>query len=71
LSGPLGKAEELQSPNNMMPALGGVILVLYICVVIGVSIYLLMLASRFVGSHERIASALERIAQNQSRQNGS
>jgi SNF family Na+-dependent transporter len=53
----------------MMPAIGGVFLILYFCFVIGIGIYLLVLLSRFVGSHERIASALERIAQNQPRNN--
>jgi hypothetical protein len=49
-----------------MPTL--LFMILYGCTVIGVSIYLLMLASRFVGAHERIAGALERMAQSQRRE---
>jgi hypothetical protein len=51
----------------MMPAIGGIFIFVYFAFIIAVSIYLLVLASRFVGSHERIASALERIAANQRR----
>jgi hypothetical protein len=39
-----------------------VILVLYVCTVIGVGLYVLTLLSRFVQAHERIAAALERDA---------
>ena len=53
----------------MMPALGGVFLILYFCVVIGIGIFVLVLLSRFVSAHERIASALERAAQNLQREN--
>jgi hypothetical protein len=52
-----------------MPAVGGVLLVLYFCFIIGIAIFVLVLLSRFVGAHERIASALERIAQNPPREN--
>jgi hypothetical protein len=54
----------------MPAALGGLFLVVYLCFVVGISIYLLVLLTKFVGSHERIASALERIAQNPPRTNG-
>lgn len=46
-----------------MPAVGGILLVLYFCFIVGIAIFILVLLSRFVGAHERIASALERIAQ--------
>lgn len=51
-----------QFPSTMIPALGGLFIFLYVCFVIGMSIFMIMLAVRFVRSHERIASALERIA---------
>ena len=41
--------------------------ILYACVVITVTIYIIVLISRFVNSHERIARALERMAESQRR----
>jgi hypothetical protein len=41
-----------------------ILFILYVCVIIGVGIYLLTLLSRFVGAHERIARALEDTARN-------
>jgi SNF family Na+-dependent transporter len=52
-----------------MSGVGGTFLILYFCFLIGIAIFLLVLISRFVGAHERIASALERIAQNPPREN--
>lgn len=46
---------------------GGVFVVMYITFVICITIYLLVLLHRFVTSHQRIASALDRIAGQQSR----
>lgn len=45
----------------------GVFVFAYGCAVVAVTIYLIVLAARFVKSHERIASALERIARNNGR----
>jgi hypothetical protein len=53
----------------MMSALGGIFAFVYFGFVIAVSIYVLVLLGRFVQSHDRIASALERIAQNQPKNN--
>jgi hypothetical protein len=53
----------------MMPALVGIFNFIYSCSVIAICIYVLVLVSRFVVSHQRIASALERIAQNKSGDN--
>lgn len=47
--------------------IAGVFVFAYVCFVVSIAIYLLVLASRFVKSHERIASTLERIARNNSR----
>jgi hypothetical protein len=55
--------------NTMMPAIGSLFLALYVLVVIGVSIFLLVLLIRFVAAHQQIAAALERIAQGPSRDN--
>lgn len=38
------------------------IFILYICFVIGVIVYALMLLNRFASAHERVADALETIA---------
>jgi hypothetical protein len=43
-------------------------LILYVCATIGVSIYLLVLATQFVRAHERIAGALERMVHGQRRE---
>jgi hypothetical protein len=40
----------------------GVFFVIYPLVVIGVTIYLIVLAGRFVDAHQRAAEALERIS---------
>jgi hypothetical protein len=50
-----------------MPVLSGIFLVVYFCVMVGLTIFILALLVRFVNSHERLASAIERIAANQSR----
>lgn len=50
-----------------MQIVGGLFVILYACLVIGVGIYLLMLISRFVGAHKRIARALEETARNSNR----
>ena len=42
-----------------MQGLGGIFLLLYICCIIGVTIFVLALLSQFVRAHERIANALE------------
>ena len=47
-----------------MPNLGLLFAILYGCVVIGVVLFLLVLLSRFVKAHERIAAALEGAAAN-------
>jgi hypothetical protein len=52
-----------------MANLGSIFLVLYFCLIVGVGIYVLVLLGRFVSAHERIASALERTAQNSQREN--
>jgi hypothetical protein len=39
---------------------GTFFVVVYICVLVGVGLYLLTLLGRFVKAHERIAKALER-----------
>ena len=46
------------------------VFILYICAIIGVSIYLLVLATRFVRAHERIAGALDRMEHGQRREQG-
>ncbi len=51
----------------MMDVGGVFFFVVYSLVVVGVAIYLIVLAARFVGAHERGADALERIAQTLSR----
>ena len=43
--------------------------IVYFFAGLAVSIYLLVLATRFVGARERIATALERAAQNLPREN--
>jgi len=45
-----------------MPTGTGIFLLLYICFVIGVAVFVLILLSRFVSAHERIATALDIIA---------
>ena len=57
-------APRLGHAERRLVKLGGLFLVIYFCIVIGVGIFVLVLLNRFVGAHERIASALERIAQN-------
>ena len=44
--------------------MGILFVILYVCAVICVSIYILVLMSRAVKAHERAAGALERIAHN-------
>jgi hypothetical protein len=42
-----------------MDILPSLFMIVYPCAVIGVTLYVLSLASRFVKAHERIANALE------------
>ena len=48
----------------MIQGFGILFFVLYVCVLVGVTIYLFVLLSRFVRAHERIAGALEAAASN-------
>jgi hypothetical protein len=48
----------------LMQSFGIVFVILYFCIVIGVTIFVLTLMSRFVKSSERIAGALEEAARN-------
>ena len=41
---------------------GFIIAVLYICFVVGITLFVLSLLNRFVSAHERIADALDNIA---------
>jgi hypothetical protein len=41
---------------------GFIVALLYICVVVGITIFVLKLLNRFVSAHERIADALDNIA---------
>ena len=43
-------------------AVGGLLLILYLCFVFGVGLFTLVMLWRFVTAHERIASALDRAA---------
>jgi hypothetical protein len=51
-----------------MQSFGIFFFVVYICVLVGVGIFLLTLLSRFVSAHERIAGALENAARNLQRE---
>jgi len=39
-----------------------ILLLLYICVVVGITIFVLTLLNRLVSAHERIADAMDKIA---------
>jgi hypothetical protein len=45
-----------------MSGIGGFFAFAYVIACIGVIIYIITLAARFVGAHERVADALEKIA---------
>jgi predicted RND superfamily exporter protein len=47
----------------MGTGIGGILLVLYFALIIGITIYVIVLATRFVKAHQRGAEALESIAQ--------
>ncbi|MDN5925416.1 MAG: hypothetical protein L0H70_10520 [Xanthomonadales bacterium] len=48
---------------NVVHATQVVFVLIYIAVIVGIVVYILMLARRLVKSHERGSAALERIAQ--------
>jgi hypothetical protein len=47
---------------QIMASLGGFFVIIYLACVVAVIIYVLRLLGRFVGAHERAASALEIVA---------
>jgi hypothetical protein len=49
--------------------IGSILIVLYFALVIGLTIYVIVLATRFVKAHQRGAEALESIAQTLSNRN--
>ena len=47
----------------MGSGIGSILLALYFALIIGIAVYVLVLATRFVKAHQRGAEALESIAQ--------
>lgn len=50
--------------GSFSSGIGGIFILAYFALVLGVGIYVLILATRFVGAHQRGAEALETIAKN-------
>lgn len=48
-----------------MNGIGELLAIIYFVGCIGIAIYLITLASRFVSAHERVADALDKIARKQ------